>query len=306
MAPQSTADGKVAVFPKWASIVLFITTVAYGIVLIGCTWFPEIWGFSILANFRVHGFTVGIFLFVACGIRSNVKTMIAVVLCQWCYLIPLLPYPTSGDAPNGQSAISVFAHNIQKHPSLTPPQLSAARAADVSLFFEVTPTFATWLESSFPAPCFHRARADGFGVALCSDHSIAPTFPLLEDYPAINVTLRGLEIIGVHLMPPVSPDRARLQQAQIRTLATNAKPHQIIIGDFNATPWAALLRPMLDAGLQTDNYRSGILNTWGDFPVRLPIDLCFFGDRLTLESRRILQKFGSDHHAQRVDFSIAD
>ncbi|HYQ92789.1 MAG TPA: endonuclease/exonuclease/phosphatase family protein [Candidatus Competibacteraceae bacterium] len=190
---------------------------------------------------------------------------------------------------------------------------------DVIVLQEITPR---WLEelqrlrASYPYS-LASPRSDPFGMALFSrlpweqaeilhpGGSELPTLTAVIDADGSPFTL-----LGVHPLPPSSPEWARLRNQQLAEIAqfvrANPRP-TLLLGDFNITPWSPYFTDLLQtAGLRDSARGYGLQPTWPSFfPLLwLPIDHCLFSAGITIADRRIGPFVGSDHYPLLVDFAV--
>ena len=138
------------------------------------------------------------------------------------------------------------------------PDWASAEQPDVLALVEVTPDMQPLLArlaARYPHTALH-ARADPFGLAVFSRHPLQGA-QLHDDGrlpPRWRATVKALgapfTLTVVHPMPPISAaDRAE-RDALFDALAQQpaSTRAQVIMGDFNSTPWSAGLRRVGDAG----------------------------------------------------------
>ena len=112
-------------------------------------------------------------------------------------------------------------------------------------------------------------------------------------------------------MPPHHPSWFPRRDAYLRKLAEVVRREEgevIVVGDFNLTPWAAQFPAFLDAsGLHDSRTGFGLQTSWpAPMPplLRIPIDHCFVSDGVTVTSRCVLGRTGSDHLPIVVDVTF--
>lgn len=163
------------------------------------------------------------------------------------------------------------------------------------------------LESEFPH-YFQRPQEDSYGLALYSRWPItaAQAIALGDSTPALNTEIATadgpLQVIAVHLRPPMTGPWAAERAAQFKHLAKLARISQLplaVVGDFNATPWSPGFRHWTDTSqLQHGPSGGGLAYTW---PVAIPIfwipiDACVVNADLIITSQRRGNSIGSDHY----------
>jgi endonuclease/exonuclease/phosphatase (EEP) superfamily protein YafD len=161
-------------------------------------------------------------------------------------------------------------------------------------------------------------REDGYGIALLSRVSLPPKIRIIQSQtidlapedqgvPAIAATIqwfdRPIELLMVHLSGPWSPSGAKLYREQMQGIVkwVNEQNHPVIVvGDFNATPWAPNFADMLrKTGLINSQIGFGMQATWpasGGFPLgEIPVDHCLHSEQLVTIERGLGPTNGADH-----------
>jgi endonuclease/exonuclease/phosphatase (EEP) superfamily protein YafD len=187
---------------------------------------------------------------------------------------------------------------------------SRTEQPDVLVLQEFTFRWATdlaALENEFPHH-FQWPQEDMFGLAVYSRWPLtdAQAIALGDSTPALNMkitTPQGLlQVIAVHLRPPMTGLWAAERAAQFRHLAELAAVSQLplaVLGDFNATPWSPNFRHWTVTSQLQQGPRGGRLAyTW---PVAMPIfwipiDACVVNEKLMITSQRRGTPIGSDHY----------
>lgn len=155
---------------------------------------------------------------------------------------------------------------------------------------------------------FRLPREDNFGLALFSQWPLlsAEAIDLGGSTPAIVAKLTTasgpLQIIAVHLRPPLTADRAAQRARQFAALTQLAAETELplaVVGDFNATPWSPQFHRWIHtAKLSNGLGGQGLAYTWPTtMPMfRIPIDACVVNDGLKIVAQRRGNRIGSDHY----------
>jgi len=147
---------------------------------------------------------------------------------------------------------------------------------------------------------------------------IASRYPLTElslagpsnlAQPSARVDLGGgvsVEVVAVHVVPPTTSPAT--WKSEIGGLPRPSDPVRILAGDFNATLDHATFRSLLNAGYAdaADRTGSGFTPTWpakGFLPL-VTIDHVLVDPRVAVNSYRVLDTPGSDHHAVFADLTL--
>lgn len=115
---------------------------------------------------------------------------------------------------------------------------------------------------------------------------------------ALEVSVDGYSILGVHPLAPVSEREAALRDAQHAAYAAwaDGRDRAIVVGDFNATPWTAPFRDLRRAGLMNSQRGFGVSPTWEVGQIwALPIDHLVHSPDLVTIDRVVGPDLGSDH-----------
>ncbi len=190
-----------------------------------------------------------------------------------------------------------------------------ARRADVVVFSEYTPAWATVLEAALDEYPYREARPreHPFGLAVYSREPLNNVQWLDLDAPGsenlrAQVTLghQLVDLFAVHLYPPTNPRRAAQRLRQLDALGhavKGASGTRIVIGDLNLTPFSPLFKELLvSAGLVDARRPQGLHVTWPASPVPLwiPIDHCLTAPDGPVERVVAGPPVGSDHYPLEV------
>lgn len=159
-------------------------------------------------------------------------------------------------------------------------------------------------------------RVDCYAHWTC-DTVLLSRLPILEDLTGwrsdrrvamtaarLQTAFGPMAVAGVHLDQPLPPQKLWLQERQaaglVDMLAAIDDP-LLVVGDFNAAPWARLMQRLAAAsGLEI---AWGIEGTWPailPWPMRIAIDHALTGRGLVLLDREVVNLPGSDHKALRL------
>lgn len=290
------------------------------------------WGFELFSHFRAHYVLLQLPLVVALVAlgRRHVAALLALAVVPNAW--PLLPYVSaagpaqaavaaggSGRASDAvSSTIELMAVNVEfrNRSSERLLEMIRAEAPDAVLVVEYTDEWRARLEPVFEDYPHHVLLPDddaAFGIALLSKLPLRDVRPFrLESTAAIAATIVSpageLELIGVHLRPPVSAHLAAERARQLDALAGLVRQiggPLVVAGDFNLTPYSPYFTELLAAtGLR--DARTGFDFTWPSFLplLGIPIDHCLVSPGLGVVAFRRLPAFGSDHYPIVVELSM--
>lgn len=125
-----------------------------------------------------------------------------------------------------------------------------------------------------------------------------------------DTPLGPLAVAGVHLDQPLPPQRLWRQERQVAGLADMLAPIDdplLLVGDFNASPWARVMQRLAAAsGLEI---AWGIEGTWPatlPWPMRIAIDHALTGRGLALLHREVVRLPGTDHKALKLRVGLRE
>ena len=140
-------------------------------------------------------------------------------------------------------------------------------------------------------------------------HAGRSNFPLFQ-YD-IQLETQMVTLFGVHTTSPRSADNKQTRDGQLRQLlevisGSRAGNPQVLLGDFNATPWTPALRAIATKlnYFAPSNSLQGTWPTWLPTPMRIPIDHIFYDDRLCTFNSGRTHIEGSDHAAVYADLAF--
>lgn len=196
--------------------------------------------------------------------------------------------------------VASFNLNLDNHHAIGLEDWVKSGQPDVLALFELTPLHAQLVErlrKSFPHALI-QPQDDQFGVAVLSKLPLegAQIKRHLESTQFIEarITAHGKPVMvrAIHPMPPLSaPDRAT-RDALIKAVATRGDEPLVIAGDFNASPWAPVMRQLAAGGVKRATTFEPTHTLYGG----LPIDhiLASEADWAVAEAG-VAGNFGSDH-----------
>ncbi len=293
--------------------------IAFAVLILAISILPAWWLIDLLANFRPQAAVFGVVLAMGTAFFQKwpllIISSVSTVLCLW----PLASLRLSSSdnilPSHSQPTLSVVSHNVQYKDDVKEHLAYVAQhRPDIVVLQEVNKRFSNEFAPT-GYHCVYFPRSDAFGMLACSvlpidSHQIFP----LVDVPALSLRItkgtQTITVLSVHTWPPLTPDYHQKRSEQFAQIAAWSQkqdmPH-IIIGDFNATPWSRSLHTLQSIGLINSHRGNHLQSTWGPFwPLRLPIDLCFLSQTLTVIDRTIGPLLGSDHNMQTVTFGIAE
>lgn len=119
-----------------------------------------------------------------------------------------------------------------------------------------------------------------------------------------------LRIAVTHFTRPWPWDRPRAQRDQLARFAEAWRANgeaDIVVGDFNGTPWSPPLKAFSDAtGLRPAVGAGGTWHVALPSIFRLPIDNAFVGPRVTTIKRQVRGPTGSDHAPVLFEMTVSD
>ncbi|WP_159714782.1 endonuclease/exonuclease/phosphatase family protein [Geminicoccus flavidas] len=210
--------------------------------------------------------------------------------------------------------VHLYFHNVWAANSDLATTFAQARAsdADVLLFAESGPARWRRLVPLFDSHPHHISCA---GRSEC-DLTLLSRLPIDDQVTfhdrqsggrGIAATVDGgaagrLRVVSIHLARPIRPESLDVQLRQVEALLRSdlfrADLPTVLIGDFNAVPWATVVGRFAN-GLQL-RPAGGIEGSWPAFlpgPLRIRIDQALVSPEIAVRAQRLEQGGGSDHRA---------
>lgn len=239
------------------------------------------------------------------------------------YLLPLAVTPSVAALPAGPE-IRVVALNLlfrnENHAAVR--DYLREIDADALVLSELTPDWVVALRDvTREYPYWLSAdRINPWGLGLYSK------YPLREE-KITNLGLPGsvnvsalmafpggeVQLVGVHLASPSTPERAAYRNRQLERLADllgaapssggSPRPSRLLVGDLNLTPYSPYFGDLLQRTGMVDARRAqGPIGTWpAGFPLlQVPIDHCIADPDLGVARVRRGPRVGSDHHPLEI------
>jgi endonuclease/exonuclease/phosphatase (EEP) superfamily protein YafD len=288
--------------------------------LLAATRLSQLWlSFDVLSHFTLHfailaaAFTIGYFM-----PFGRVLTALVLAMFSFAGIGAYAHYASEhaqvvGSIQPGEQAVRLLTFNTRLQSENTAALIKEIRRLDpdVATLIEMGENkrvVLNQLRSAYPY------SADCVGVRYCN-FAIISKVPILSSEskgiwkgpPLIRATLggrlAGLSVIGVH---SIRVPHVRAQFTQLGALAEyiNQNGKFVIMGDWNATPFARLLSIFSD---RTGLRRLTSLPTWPAY-VEMPqlaIDHIFVSpDIRMLEEQRIGRRSGSDHYPVAVTVAV--
>jgi len=280
----------------------------------GCCWIP----LDLFSHFRFH--YALLFL-----------PVIAFFLWRkqwWAFLFFLLPfglnvleviplfYPAKTTLKTSRSVFELLSINVNYQNEAYEAVLDEItdKKPDIVVFQEYTPKWhraVASLSQNYPYET-HIFKDNHFGLAVWSRFPIKDTLvhyfadvntPTLE----LSVVIKDLPLTLFAFHPP-SPISTRFGLSArdwvINDLTTyllqHPKPPQIVIGDFNATPYSYPFKQLLKhTNLRSSQQGFGLQHSWGGqlAPLGIAIDHCLHSPDLQTVASEIGSYVGSDHRS---------
>lgn len=194
---------------------------------------------------------------------------------------------------------------------------------DVLVLMEVTGEWQAVLKPVFEK--FPHTLGTGEGTWLLSRHPLrmaqctemkaagSAEFSALSEATVI-VSGSAIRVVAIHALTPRGSARIARQWNQATDYAQALQrdkdaPNQMLIGDFNTTPFSAVFRHIVHTtGLRDSSKGRGYHPTWGPrlpkepmLPwLGIPIDHALVSDQVLVEDRRVGEMPGSDHRYQQL------
>ncbi|NEQ32866.1 MAG: endonuclease/exonuclease/phosphatase family protein [Leptolyngbya sp. SIO4C5] len=255
----------------------------------------------------------------------SVLSLLALLL-NLALLLPLFVPP----APAVTSGLTLTVAHLNIHYGRAAIAHLDSLNADILLLQEVTPSLSPALPKIFTAyeVVHSHPLTNTHGSALlkrkASSVNIASTeiihLPATSDRPLISAQVEvgqhSVQLLSLHLIRPRSPQTDRYQKAELAAVAKWSQKVQqaettevLVMGDFNATPWANRFLHLLSAGNLKNSLRGyGLQNTWPtNLPLILgvPIDHAVHSKGLVTTARSVSPVAGTDHALLQLELAFA-
>lgn len=220
-------------------------------------------------------------------------------------LLALEPAPSL--APEETGELTIVFGNIHSDPVAAEnlARLALRQNADAVIAAETGDAERAALASVLTGyPCRSLPTPGAWGVSAYGRGDCEAFQPILPPpvvtpgrrYPLGRLALAGIDLRGVHVVPPMSASWERARNAAIEAAAAPMEPG-LAIGDFNASPWSPPIQRLQRRGLKRVRCGGPFAFTW---PVgaRLPgvtIDHAFVTDGLAAKCE-VGPDIGSDHY----------
>lgn len=282
------------------------------------------WPFELAAHFRVQ-YTVVLALcavgLALLGRHWVAAGCLALAAANATFVAPYLRAPPPGTALG--RPLQVLSLNVFRRSDEHARVLEYVRAVrpDVAVFVEATPAWRAAL-AALADEWPHEAYAPGAGsngILIRSRHALARVAPVTlggQAEAGLSAWLaphgHPVEVLGVHLHWPMSPDSAAMRNRELAGLAAyaaHARVPLVVVGDFNSTrytpPFARMLR---DGRLGDCAAGRGLRGTWPTRfpPGYIPIDHCLHTAGVWVDRFEVGPFVGSDHYPLLATLRVPD
>jgi endonuclease/exonuclease/phosphatase (EEP) superfamily protein YafD len=142
-------------------------------------------------------------------------------------------------------------------------------------------------------------------------HPTEPGLPETALVFEVELGGRPVTVLAVHVPAPTTPGDRRARDEELGAVGRWARSHrgsEIVLGDFNATPWSSVLERLEDtADLRNSTEGFGVQASWPALagPLGIPIDQLLHSRDLTVTGREVGRGYGSDHRTLWVTLARA-
>ena len=286
----------------------------------------QFWLADLLIHFRVQ-FVLLLILFLGIAVFNRqwkLATLFVVFIVI--NLLPILPYYFTGNnaVATASKRLRVLSANVL---STNADVEAIARVinqsdADVVAVIEVSPLIVEYLSENCPDYLYQHfePRGGNFGIGVMSripltDVELIESPPLQLPSYKIAFTFDGqeCEMIATHPIPPTGAVKKKCRDGQLEHVVGLFDRHseqacQILVGDFNLTPWSPEFRKLLkNSGLKDASVGFGVQPTWHVFPTYLgglKIDHVLVSPETRVTDFAVIAVPGSDHSAVLAELEI--
>lgn len=278
-----------------------------------------VWPLTLFEHFRIQYVAVGVLVVSACAALRVRRWFDAALVATLAHLLFVTPDLVRSRRPvPAGTPVRVLLLNV--HTSSTAydrvARLIAETDADVVALLEVD---QRWIDALAPALAGYPARlelprTDNFGLSIHARGVLAAHVETLGTFPSIAGTIdhggARLAFVVTHPIPPVARSLVARHAEQLAAVGARARelgPHTLVLGDFNATPWSAPFRALVEqTGLCDTREGFGLQATFPAMSalLRIPIDHVLASCAIGVRDRWIARDVGSDHLPVVVDLVV--
>jgi endonuclease/exonuclease/phosphatase (EEP) superfamily protein YafD len=234
----------------------------------------------------------------------------------WPWIQPLPPSQASGQHFK-LLAFNVFYYNAHLDRAA---KLVREANADIVVLLEIVPRVRpqlSELDALYPyrIECWQQPRCDALILSRFPLTDVSANLPPAQTNRSlaiveVDIGGRPLTLFAAHLILPFPFTRFDVQPAQADDVATTVagvSGARILVGDFNAATWGAVVaRQREKAGLTALTGPGGSWPTFLPRQMGIPIDHVMASSELALLSRDLLTASGSDHRAVLAEIAFKD
>ncbi|MCB0078541.1 MAG: endonuclease/exonuclease/phosphatase family protein [Anaerolineales bacterium] len=272
------------------------------------------WLFDVMAYWRLQYAVLLLLLTIGLFLLNHRRVARWLLLPMLLNVVALAPFFLPDDPPVGEGpTLAVLGINIQAETEDMAPlaALLQDEQPDVVVVTEAQPKHLKGLQQQLPDlyPYVVDETQEGyFGILVLSKRPIAAqqnhqlginghlSVELLMEWQGKEIT-----IYGVHLHPPLSEwgtEQRDSERADLAMIIGGIEEPQIVVGDFNATPWTYTMSGLTKAGeLRHATRGFGVWPTWwmGSRLIGLPYDHILISPDFVSEAFALGPDVGSDH-----------
>jgi endonuclease/exonuclease/phosphatase (EEP) superfamily protein YafD len=282
------------------------------------------WPFELAAHFRVQYAVVLALCAVGLALLGHhwvAAGCLALAAANATLAAPYLRAPPAGTAL-GQP-LQVLSLNVFRRSDEHARVVEYVRSArpDVAVFVEATPAWRAALAAladEWPHEAYAPAAGSN-GILIRSRYALTRVAAVSfggQPEGGLSAWLapygHPVEVLGVHLRWPMSPEAATMRNRELAGLAAyaaDARVPLVMVGDFNATRYTPPFARMLQAGRLGDCAAGrGLHGTWPTRfpPAYIPIDHCLHSEGVWVERFAVGPFVGSDHYPLLATLRVPD
>jgi endonuclease/exonuclease/phosphatase (EEP) superfamily protein YafD len=315
---------------SWISVtILLLAAIVAGLGLLTLAgfWGRRGWLLDITSHFRVQYFALLVLASIGLLVLGQAQgAAVAFVLASLNGAVILSRFISLAHAASNGPSYRLLLSNILKSNRSYHYLLALVAREQPDLVVLVEPDQA-WIDALADLRLHYpywqvAAREDSYGIALLSRQPFESAEVIhlgSTGVPTLVVRLQManhreqlLTVIATHPPPPKGAAPSANRNDQLQALAHFVRQQSqavILCGDLNLSPWSPYFFDLLrDSGLADSGRGYGIQPTWpaDNYLLRTPIDHCLVSSQISLRSRRLGQRIGSDHLPVILDFSLAE
>jgi len=324
MTPSNDQSTRPSYLSRFCSFAFLLILIALAIGTLATFFAKQHWIPELFCHLRIQLFVVLVFWFLIATFydqRMRAITSFVFMVVNIVWIVPyFMPPSIEPTIDAGKPTVKIMSANVLTSNDQYASFVKTLRHhhPDIAIVIEVDEMWRQAIEEELLADYPHQyivAKQHNFGIGIISKvpfssigQIVAPDTDLISlDARFQGPSGRPLRVIATHPFPPLSQSCFTTRSQQLIALAQqlDSRVDNVIVGDFNLTPWSPVFSEVLAAGdLKDSRVGFGVASTWyafDNFLGSLQIDHLLTSQSLTTISHAVSDDYGSDHRAIIVE-----